>query len=87
MPDYLSLYMQFFVPPYFSKKSLLFVCLFIIASTVKVISMHSLINIVSPPGIEPGTLRFQDNPTLPISNTSVATNFIITNLLLYIIYI
>ena len=34
---------------------------FILASTVKVIRERYTINVVSQPGIEPGTLRFQDN--------------------------
>ena len=33
---------------------------FILASTAKVISEHRPTNVVSQPGIEPGTLRFQD---------------------------
>ena len=34
---------------------------FILASTGMVISEHRPINVVSPPGIGPGALRFQDN--------------------------
>ena len=56
---------------------------------------HCPINVVSQPGIKPGTLQFQDNHKMhyaatkatSTSNISVATNFIITNLLLYIIYV
>ena len=40
-----------------------FVCMFllILASTANVFSEHRPINIVSQPGIEPGSLRFEDN--------------------------
>ena len=46
----------------------LYVILFIFASTAKVISKHRPINVVSLPGIEPGNMRFKDNHQAHYSN-------------------
>ena len=72
-------------------------CVFILVSTANVIIViieHRQINVVSQSGIKPGTLQFQDNnethyatEATSTSNISVATTFIIANLLLYIINI
>ena len=76
--------------------SFLLVCtfMFILASTAKVIREHHLINVVGQPRIKPGTLQFQDNHEMhytseanSTSNISVAINFIITILILQVIYI
>ena len=66
---------------------------FILTSTAEAISKYCLTSVVSQPGIKPGTLGFQDNHEMHYTtevtsnNISVAANFIIINLLLYIIYI
>ena len=75
--------------------SFLLVCafVFIFTSTEKVISKHQPINIDSQPGIEIGTLQFQDNHEMPYtteatspSNISVCYKFYYYYLLLDIIY-
>ena len=81
----------FFSPPIIISTSL-YVCVDP-RINCKAINEHRPNNVVSQPGIESGTLWFQDNwethdaaEATSTSNISVATNFIIAGILLYIKY-
>ena len=56
-----------------SKLGCLYTLVFILASSAKVISEHRPINVVSQPGIKPGSWRFQNNHQERTSATE-ATN-------------